>query len=102
MASDAIKLFSQLIYFINKVYKCCTFSTVRKCDSTLNCLTLQHNNVLFLYTLMGHTKIYILIYIAVVKECFMYRKIMILSHVLQKHEYRALPPDKSARSVKRI
>jgi hypothetical protein len=38
----AVKMFSHLIDFIKKLYKCCTFNTIWKDNAAINCITVQH------------------------------------------------------------
>jgi hypothetical protein len=40
-ASVAVKMFSHLIYFIKKFYKCCTFNAICKDNAVINCVTFQ-------------------------------------------------------------
>jgi hypothetical protein len=42
LALVAVKMFSHLIYFINKFYKFCTFNAIYEDDAEINCITLQH------------------------------------------------------------
>jgi hypothetical protein len=47
LASVAVKIFSHLIYFIKKLYKCCTFNAVCKDNAAINCIIFQHKKVSF-------------------------------------------------------
>jgi hypothetical protein len=40
-----LKMFSCLIYFMNKFYKCCTFNVICKDNAIINCITVQHKKV---------------------------------------------------------
>jgi hypothetical protein len=54
LASVTMKMFSHLIYVINKLYEY-TFNVICKDNAAINCITLQHKKVSFLSTLMSHT-----------------------------------------------
>jgi hypothetical protein len=45
LAAVAVKMFSQLIYFMKKIYKLCTFNAICKDDAEINCVTVQHKMV---------------------------------------------------------
>jgi hypothetical protein len=40
-ASVAVKMFSQLIYFIKQFYNCCTLNAICKDNAEINCVTFQ-------------------------------------------------------------
>jgi hypothetical protein len=42
LASVAVKMFSDLIYFIKKFYKCYSFNAIRRDAAAINCITIQH------------------------------------------------------------
>jgi hypothetical protein len=56
LASDAVKMFSHLIYFINNCYRpnCCTFNAICKDNATINCITLQQKKGSFPLNLTGY------------------------------------------------
>jgi hypothetical protein len=54
LASFAIKLFSHVIYFIKKLYKC-TFSAIGKDNAAVNGTTVQYKEGSFLLTSTGPT-----------------------------------------------
>jgi hypothetical protein len=45
LASVTVKMFSRLMYFKMKCYKCCTFNEICKHNAAINCITVQHKNV---------------------------------------------------------
>jgi hypothetical protein len=45
LASVAVKMFSRLMYFLKKFYKCCTFNAIFKDNAVINYFTVQHKNV---------------------------------------------------------
>jgi hypothetical protein len=55
LASVAVKMFSRLIYFMKKFYKCCTLNAICKDNAAVNCITVPHKTGLFPSTLTGHT-----------------------------------------------
>jgi hypothetical protein len=58
LASVAVKMFSHLIHFIKKFYKCCTFNMIWKDATEINCITVQHKKGSFPSTLTGHTTLF--------------------------------------------
>lgn len=58
MAPVTVKMFSYLIYFIKKLYKCCSFNVICTDNVAINCNTTQHKQGLFPSTLMGHTTLH--------------------------------------------
>jgi hypothetical protein len=55
LVSVAVKMFSDLIYFMKLFYKFCTFNATCKYDAEMDCITGQHKKGSFLTTLTGHT-----------------------------------------------
>jgi hypothetical protein len=55
LASDAVKIFWHLIYFIIEFYKFSIFEVICKTYAVINCITGQHKNGSFPLTLTGHT-----------------------------------------------
>jgi hypothetical protein len=54
LASVTMKMFSHLIYFIKKFYKCHTLNAICKDNAAINCITVQQKNS-FPSSLTGHT-----------------------------------------------
>jgi hypothetical protein len=54
LASVAVMMFSNLIYFIKTFYKCCTFNAIFKDNVAINCVTVEHKKGPFPSTLTGH------------------------------------------------
>jgi hypothetical protein len=57
LASVAVKIFSHSVYFIQKLYKFCTFNASCNDNAAINCTTFQHRYGSFPSTLTGHTKL---------------------------------------------
>jgi hypothetical protein len=55
LVSVAVKMFSNLIYFINKFYQRCTFNGSYEDNTAINFITVQHKQISFPSTLTGHT-----------------------------------------------
>jgi hypothetical protein len=55
LASVALKMFSHVIYFVKKCYKCCTLNAICKDNAAINCVNVQQNKGPFPSTLTGHT-----------------------------------------------
>jgi hypothetical protein len=51
LASVAVKIFSHIIYYIKKFYKCYTFNAIYKDNSAINCFIVQHKKGLYLLKL---------------------------------------------------
>jgi hypothetical protein len=47
LAAVAVKMYSYLIYFVQKFYKFCTFNAICKNNAAKNCVTVQHKKGLF-------------------------------------------------------
>jgi hypothetical protein len=57
LASIAVKMFSNVIYFMKKLYKVCTFNAICNYNAAISCITLQHKKFSFTLTSAGHTKL---------------------------------------------
>jgi hypothetical protein len=45
LATDAVKTFSHIIYFITTFYKLCTFSAIYEDDAAINCFAVEHKTI---------------------------------------------------------
>jgi hypothetical protein len=61
LALVAMKMFPHVIYFIKKFHKFCTLNVICMDNTSVNCITLQHEKGLFPLTLTGHTMLFYLI-----------------------------------------
>jgi hypothetical protein len=57
MASVAVKIFSNSIYFIKKSFNFCTFNAICKDKSAIHCMIVQYKKGSFPSSLKGHTKL---------------------------------------------
>jgi hypothetical protein len=55
LASVNMKMFSHLIYFINKFDKFCASNVICRNNVAINCINVQHKRRSFLSTLLRHT-----------------------------------------------
>jgi hypothetical protein len=60
--SVAVRMFSHLIYLINRFYKYYTFNAVYKDNSAINCITVEHRKDSFPSTFTGHNTLIITIF----------------------------------------
>jgi hypothetical protein len=57
LASVALKMFSDFVYFTKKFYKFYAFSAICRDNSAINYITVQHKKGSFPSTLTGHTPV---------------------------------------------
>jgi hypothetical protein len=57
LASVAVKMFSNLIYFKKEFYQFCTFNAIFKDNDAIDCITIQHKKGSFSSILMGYTNV---------------------------------------------